>query len=74
MNPWGLCGFQVRECMFMFCCLLCIIHTVILFHLFKLDQAAAPWEECVMGYVRMEALSVANGSSWLEWPIYERFM
>lgn len=62
------------KCIFMFPCLLCIIPTVILFHLFKLDQTAALWEECVMGYVRMEALSGANGSSWFEWPIYEHFM
>lgn len=65
---------QVPVCMFMFPCLLCIIPTVILFHLLRLDQTAAPQEECVMGYVRMEALSGANGGSWLEWPIYEHFM
>lgn len=58
----------------MFLWLLCIILTVILFHLFKLDQTAAPQEECVMGYVGMEARCGANGSSWFEWPIYEHFM
>lgn len=62
------------KCMFMFPCLLSIIPTVILSHLFKLDQTAAPWEELVMGYVRVEALSGANGRSWFEWPIYEHFM
>lgn len=53
---------------------LCITPTVILFHVFKPAQTAAPWEECVMGYVRTEPLSCANGSSCFEWPIYERFM
>lgn len=54
--------------------LLWIIPTVILFHLFKLDQTAAPCKECVMGSVGMEAQSCANGSSWFERPICEHFM
>lgn len=64
---------QVNACLCILACL-CIVPTVILFHLCKLDQTTAPWEECVMGYVRMEALSGANGSSWFEWPSYEHFI
>lgn len=51
--------------------LLCILPTVILVHLFQLDGGAPPRLECVMGYVCMEPLSGASGSSWFEWPIYE---
>lgn len=48
-----------------------LVPTVILFHLFQLDQTAAGQEECVMRYVHMASLCSANGSNLFEWPIYE---
>lgn len=53
--------------------LLYIIPTVIIFHFFKLDQTAVPWEECVMGYVHTKSLSGANGRSRCSWPIKEYY-